>query len=60
MLIVSLCRVLFSEQALEMMSREDVNQLPVVLNGSVAGIISRGDLLRLLQTRAELQTIRSG
>lgn len=47
-------------EALEMMGREDVNQLPVVLNGSIAGIISRGDVLRLLQTRAELQTIRSG
>jgi len=30
--------------ALEM-GREDVNQLPRVLNGSVAGIISRGDVL---------------
>jgi CBS domain-containing protein len=47
-------------EALEMMGREDVNQLPVVRDGSVAGIISRGDVLRLLQTRAELQTIRSG
>jgi Zn-dependent protease/predicted transcriptional regulator len=46
-------------EALEMMGREDVNQLPVVLNGSVAGIITRGDVLRLLQTRAELQTMRS-
>ena len=47
-------------EALEMMGRENVNQLPVVLNGTVAGFISRGDVLRLLQTRAELQTMRSG
>lgn len=45
------------KEALEVMGREDVNQLPVVLNGSVAGIITRGE--RLLQTRAELQTVRS-
>jgi Zn-dependent protease/predicted transcriptional regulator len=47
-------------EALEMMGRENVNQLPVVSNGTVAGFISRGDVLRLLQTRAELQTMRSG
>ena len=47
-------------KALEVMGREDVNQLPVVIKDSVAGIISRGDVLRLLQTRAELQTMRSG
>jgi len=41
--------------ALELMGREDVNQLPVVRDGSLAGIISRGDVLRLLRTRAELQ-----
>jgi len=37
------------------MGREDVNQLPVVRDGRLTGIISRGDVLRLLQTRAELQ-----
>lgn len=40
--------------ALDMMAREDVNQLPVVREGRLAGIISRGHILRLLQTRAEL------
>jgi len=38
------------------MSREDVNQLPVISNNHLAGIVSRGDILRLLQTRAELQS----
>jgi CBS domain-containing protein len=47
-------------EALEVMGREDVNQLPVVVKGGVCGIISRRDVLRLLQTRAELQTTRSG
>jgi len=42
--------------ALETMSREDVNQLPVISNNHLAGIVSRGDILRLLQTRAELQS----
>lgn len=41
-------------EALEMMGREDVNQMPVVQQGSLAGIISRGHIVRVLQTRAEL------
>jgi Zn-dependent protease/CBS domain-containing protein len=42
-------------EALETMGREDVNQLPVVNDGRLAGIISRGHILRTLQTRAELR-----
>jgi len=42
--------------ALDMMSREDVNQLPVVSNNHLDGIVSRGHILRLLQTRAELKS----
>lgn len=41
-------------EALEAMGREDVNQLPVVSEGRLEGIISRGHVLQLLQTRAEL------
>ena len=41
-------------EALEMMGREDVNQMPVVQEGKLAGIISRAHILRVLQTRAEL------
>jgi predicted transcriptional regulator len=41
-------------EALEVMGREDVNQVPVVQQGNVAGIISRGHIMRVLQTRAEL------
>ena len=40
--------------ALEIMGREDVNQLPVIKDGRLAGIISRAHILRTLQTRAEL------
>jgi Zn-dependent protease/predicted transcriptional regulator len=41
-------------EALEVMGREDVNQMPVVQQGRLAGIISRAHILRVLQTRAEL------
>ena len=41
-------------EALEVMGRDDVNQVPVVQQGKLAGIISRSHILRVLQTRAEL------
>lgn len=41
-------------EALELMGRKDVNQLPVVRDGRLEGIISRGNILQLLHTRAEL------
>jgi CBS domain-containing protein len=42
-------------EVLETMGREDVNQLPVVSDGRLEGVISRGQVLRYLQTRTELQ-----
>jgi CBS domain-containing protein len=42
-------------KALEVMGREDLNQLPVVRDGHLEGLISRSHILRLLQTRAELR-----
>lgn len=42
-------------EALEVMAREDLNQLAVVRDGNLTGLISRGHVLQLLQTRAELQ-----
>jgi predicted transcriptional regulator len=41
-------------EALELMTGQDLNQLPVLSNGMLAGLISRGHILQLLQTRAEL------
>jgi signal-transduction protein with cAMP-binding, CBS, and nucleotidyltransferase domain len=38
-----------------MMAREDLNQLPVMREGELSGVISRGNVLQLLRTRAELQ-----
>jgi len=42
-------------QALELMTSGDVNQLPVISNGELAGVISRSDVLQFLQTRSELK-----
>ena len=39
---------------LEVMGREDVNQLPVMSDGHLEGIVSRGQILRLVQTRMEI------
>jgi Zn-dependent protease/CBS domain-containing protein len=43
------------DQALEVMAGQDLNQLPVVSNGKLMGMISRADVLQLLQTRIELR-----
>lgn len=43
------------KSALELMSRGDVNQLLVVSNGHLEGMLSRAQLLTYLQTRAELE-----
>jgi CBS domain-containing protein len=42
-------------EVLETMGREDVNQLPVVSDGRLEGVISRGQVLRYLQTKMELR-----
>ncbi|HEV2117559.1 MAG TPA: site-2 protease family protein [Terriglobales bacterium] len=40
--------------AMEVMAREDVNQLPVVSDGHLAGILSRAHVLELLRARSEV------
>jgi CBS domain-containing protein len=42
-------------QVLQLMARQDINQVPVVEEGKLLGLISRSDILRLIQTRRELQ-----
>jgi Zn-dependent protease/predicted transcriptional regulator len=42
--------------ALKLMAGNDVNQLPVVANGTLQGVVSRSHLMQLLQARAELQS----
>ena len=41
-------------QALELMSTSDINQVPVVANGSLVGFLSRRHILQLLHTKAEM------
>jgi Zn-dependent protease len=41
--------------ALETMAREDLNQLSVVSNGRIVGVITREDIAQLVQTREELK-----
>jgi Zn-dependent protease len=41
-------------QAFERMASEDVNQIPVMSDGRVEGIVSRRDILHFLQLRSEL------
>lgn len=41
-------------EALEVMTSQDLNQLPVLSGGNLAGLISRAHILQLIQTRAQL------
>ncbi len=41
-------------QALRVLVEQDVNQLLVIENGTVVGMLSRGDVMRFLQLREEL------
>lgn len=43
------------QTALEIMGKQDLNQLPVVADGRVVGMFSRGEFVNFLKTRAELQ-----
>jgi Zn-dependent protease/CBS domain-containing protein len=50
---------LSAAEALQTMAQHDVNQLPVVSNGRLAGMVSRGQLLQLIQSHQELKAGRS-
>jgi Zn-dependent protease/CBS domain-containing protein len=41
--------------ALKLVARNDVNQLPVVANGTLQGIVSRSQFVQLMQVRSVLQ-----
>jgi len=43
-----------ASEVFETMTSQDVHQLPVVDQGRLQGVVSRGDLMRALQTRSEL------
>jgi CBS domain-containing protein len=40
---------------LELMGKEDLNQVPVVANGGLQGMLSRSDILQALRSRIELK-----
>ena len=42
-------------EALEIIGRENIHQLPVVSNGSLEGLISRDHIVNQLLTRVELK-----
>jgi len=42
-------------EVLELMVRENINQLPVMLNGKLVGVISRNHIIQYIQTQAELK-----
>jgi Zn-dependent protease/predicted transcriptional regulator len=41
-------------QALDLLTKQDINQVPVVSDGHLVGIFSRGQVIRYLQAHAEL------
>ncbi len=41
-------------QAMEMMGRQDVNQIPIVMGGQLQGIVTRAHLLQVIHSRSEL------
>ena len=41
--------------AFELMARKDLTQLPVISNGELAGVISRGQVQQFMETRQELK-----
>ncbi len=43
------------KNVLEIMGREDLNQLPVMSNGRLAGVLSRAHVLDYLRTKADLK-----
>lgn len=52
--IHSVSRDMPAMEALETMGREDVNQLPVMSDGQVKGVVTRAHLLQVLRSRAKL------
>jgi len=46
-------------EALEIMGREDVNQLPVMSDRRLDGVVTRAHLLQVLRARAELEGLSS-
>jgi signal-transduction protein with cAMP-binding, CBS, and nucleotidyltransferase domain len=56
--MVSVKPTLSALDAMHKMARERVGRLLVVENDKLIGIVTRGDLMRTIQTRQELGTVR--
>jgi len=56
--MVSVKSTLSALDAMHKMARERVGRLLVVEDGQLAGIVTRGDLMRTIQTRQELGAVR--
>lgn len=53
--IHSISRDMPAYEALESMGRKDVNQLPVISDGRVEGIVTRAHILQVLRSRKDLR-----
>jgi hypothetical protein len=42
------------------MAHDDLNQLPVILDGRLTGVLSQSEVVAYLQTREELQKPKGG
>lgn len=42
-------------KAMQLMAREDVNQVPVIDNHRIEGIVTRASILHVLQSHSELK-----
>lgn len=44
-------------KAIELMHREDINELPVISDGTLVGVFSRGQLIRFVQTISDVEGV---
>jgi predicted transcriptional regulator len=42
-------------QVLEMMAKQDLNQVPVIANQELVGMLTRGEILQAVRSRLELK-----
>jgi predicted transcriptional regulator len=38
-----------------MMAQDDINQIPVIYQGKIVGVVGRDNIINFINTRAELQ-----
>jgi predicted transcriptional regulator len=45
---------------MEKMGRDGINQMPVMLGNNLVGMLSRGDIVKYLQTLQQVSALRLG